>query len=153
MISIKFIVAAILPCALMATPAFAQSSATSAEDYAKEKAATEVKDAAKDMAQDAVMEKADDMAVDAAKEMHKSDNAMMIKGDPLTIETSTAVIKAEDAEMKIDGETAIIKADKVMTKPTMMEPPSVTTTVVIACPEGTTAQDNGTCMITGDYKE
>lgn len=133
----KIIAAATVSCALFAGPAFAQSSATKAEDYAKDKVATEAKD----------------MAADKAP-----DNAMMIKGDPLTVETPSAIIVADDAEMILEDGNTILNADKVTSKskmeaPNMMEAPAAVTSVTIACPEGTTAQNDGTCMITGDYKE
>ncbi len=129
---------------LLAAPAFAQSSATKAEDYAKENAVEEVKDKAKDMASD-----------NMKKDMTDSDPAMMIKGDPLTIETPTAIITAEDAEMTMEDGSTILEADEVTTKSKMIDTaaPAATTTVTVSCPKGTTAQDDGTCMITGDYKE
>ena len=141
----KIIATASVSCILFAAPAFAQSSATKAEDYAKDKVTTEAKKAAK--------EEVKDMATETSKEMLKPDNAMMIKGDPLTIETSSDVITADDAEVLIEGDVTMIEADDIMTKSKMIDVNDPVTTVVTACPEGTTAQDDGTCMITGDFAE
>lgn len=133
----KFVTVAMVPCALIAAPAFAQSSATKAEDYAKEKAVEEVKDKAADEAKD--------MAMDKAKEMK---------------EDHTLVIKTSDGEMNIDSDGVKMKDEMATPKPVMektetMSAPATSepSMVVIACPEGTTAQDDGTCMITGDYAE
>ena len=137
----KIIAATLLPCALMAAPAFAQSSATKAEDYAKDKAVEEVKDTAKDM------------ATEKANERVKTDNGMMIKGAPVPMEAPAPVIIAEDAEMSLEGDTTPYKSNELIAEPAMMDAPAQPTLVVIACPEGTTAQDDGTCMITGNYEE
>ena len=141
----KILTAALLPCALMVAPAFAQSSATKADDYAKEKAVEEVKDAAKDMVTEKAAKKANDMV--------KSDNAMMIKGAPVMMEAPAPVIIAQDADMGLQGDTTTYKSDDIIAKPAMIDAPATATSVVIACPEGTTAQNDGTCMITGDYQE
>lgn len=131
------IAAALMPCALLAAPAFAQSSATKAEDYAKDKAAKEMS------------EKAPDMVKDEAKDMARSvldkathDKAKMDK--PMT---------APDTSLMIKGDPVMIEANETPVQPDMMDAPANVTTVVTACPEGTTAQDDGTCMITGDYEE
>lgn len=128
-----------LSLALFAAPAFAQSSATDAKDYAKEKAVEEVKDKASDMAKD----KAEDMAMDKAKKM-KGDHKLMIKSSD-----GDMAVGAEGVETMMDKPVM----EQEMAKQDMMPAPAATTTVVVSCPEGTTAQDDGTCMITGDYEE
>lgn len=142
----KYVAAAVTTVALLSTPAFAQSSATKAEDYAKEKAVKEMKDEASDMAPDEMKS-----AVEMQDAVKSEGTPMMIKGDPLTIETPTAKITAEDAEMTMEEGKTSLEADEIKTESKMMETPAATT-VLIACPEGTTAQADGTCMITGDYK-
>lgn len=138
--TIKPILAAAgLSLALFAAPAFAQSSATKAEDYAKEKAVEEVKEKATDMAK----EKAEDMVMDEAKKM-KGDHKLMIKSSD-----GDMAVGADGVEPLVD--TPAMEPE--MAKEDMMMAPAPTTTVVVSCPEGTTAQDDGTCMITGDYAE
>jgi hypothetical protein len=143
----KIIATAGVSCLLFAAPAFAQSSATKAEDYAKDKAATEVKDAVKD----------------EAKDMVKGHDADQSPGsDPLMIKSPSEAITATEGEIAVSDDGMMLKGKEIMTKsnpqmtkkPARMDAPAAATkTVVIACPEGTTAQDDGTCMITGEYEE
>lgn len=141
----NIIATASVSCLLFAAPAFAQSSATKAEDYAKDKATTEVKDAAKD----------------EAKEMVKGHDATPTQtSDPLMIKSPADVITTTEGEVAVSDDGMMLKGKEIMTeshpqmtkKPAMRDAPA-TATVVIACPEGTTAQDDGTCMITGEYEE
>ena len=100
--------------------------------------------------------KAKDAAVDKAKDvmMEKAEDAMMEKGDAMMKEKTSygSGTKTEDAMMK--------KGDAMMKEGTIKSSApsygSGTTTAAptaqaINCPFGTTAQPNGTCMITGNY--
>jgi len=151
--------AALMSCALIATPTFAQ-------DKMKDKAVEEVTDKAvsegKSMAKKAMKKEAKKMMTpeqgvmikgDKVEEM--ADETVKASGDPLIIETPEATITAVEGEMEMkDGKTTIM-AKEIMTepKPVMMEAPAPAPVAVeIACPSGTTAQPDGTCMITGDYE-
>jgi len=156
--------ALLLPCVLLAGPSFAQSSATKAEDYAKDKVVEEVKDKAmtkgEDMAKDAVK----DVTANEAEKMSAPADAM-IKSDPAVVETPAITPPAKDG-MMIKGKE--IASDHIIHKSGMkdapveaapvQEPVNITTPAPapaipnIACPAGTTAQPDGTCMITGDYR-
>ncbi|MEP4053386.1 MAG: hypothetical protein ABJN22_14175 [Litorimonas sp.] len=143
----KIIAIAGVSCLLFSAPAFAQSSATKAEDYAKDKAASEAKDAVNDEAKDMI-------------KGHDADQSPA--SDPLMIKSPSEAIAATEGEIAVSDDGMMLKGKDIMTeskpemtkKPAMMDAPTTaTTTVVIACPEGTTAQDDGTCMITGDEEE
>jgi len=141
--------AAALSVALCAAPAFAQSSATKAEDYAKEKAVEEVKDKASDMA-------TEKMKMDDIKDVAPAAEGMILKADPAAVEMPKTDIMSKDGLPKMGDEDLLDPSD-IMETPEASTPtlstPAEPTLVVIACPEGTTAQDDGTCMITGDYAE
>lgn len=134
--------AAALSCALLAAPAFAQSSATDAKDYAKDKMTEKVENKAKD----AVTVKGDTV-------IHSSDDTVVIKGAPLMIETPNQTLTVKDGKMTAKDENMMVTGSeiKTMTRAPEVTPPAAQ--IDIACPFGTTAQVDGTCMITGDYRE
>lgn len=107
---------------------------------------------------DAVKSEADSMIKkeakkEAEKAMKKKAKSMMKNEDGSVQEIDSIIVK--DTMQKMPP----AKADVMMESSMGMEPmtdaaaPMVTQTINIACPAGTTAQPNGTCMITGDYKE
>ena len=99
----------------------------------------------------------------------KTEDAMMKKGDAMMKDKAKSYgsgAKAEDAMMK-KGDSMMKKEDAMM-KDKMMHEGTIKTSApsygsgtpaaapapaapVINCPTGTTAQANGTCMITGNY--
>ena len=75
---------------------------------------------------------------------------------------------AEELQEQVDGDAAMNAPDTTMTPVTQDTPlmegttmedtanvvapsPAPVTSTPIACPEGTTAQPDGTCMVTGDF--
>ncbi|WP_427451662.1 hypothetical protein [Litorimonas sp. WD9-15] len=135
--------AALVAAGLMAAPALAQDSLT-------EKAKTDVTDMAKDKAK-SMME--NEVTIKADKVMNK-DGKMTATGDPLTIETPEKIMVATDGVMTSGEDGVTIMGDTIeVTEKPMMDTAAPATTVNIACPEGTSAQPDGTCMITGDYAE
>ena len=85
--------------------------------------------------------------------MKKKAKSMMKNEDGSVQEIDSITVK--DTMQKMPP----AKADVMMESSMGMEPmtdaaaPMATQTINIACPAGTTAQPNGTCMITGNYKE
>lgn len=151
-----------------ASVSFAQSygSGTKAKEVAVDKATDMAKDKAKDMAGD----KAGmvDPAMKAGEHMMKGDSAkdaMMKAGKSEMKDKAKSYgsgTKTEDAMMK-KGDSMMKKEDAMM-KDKMMHQGTIKTSApsygsgtpapaapVINCPTGTTAQANGTCMITGNY--
>ncbi len=130
----------------MTNPAFAQDSMAQAADAVKDKAV----DMATDKAKDTVKDMAKDKMTDAVKSEMASD----------------AIVDGADKMVKKDwnmDKEMVKETGDVMTAPAVMQKPvsapvqaipadTTVETVRIACPEGTTAQDDGTCMITGDYQ-
>lgn len=148
--NIKPMIAALgVSCALLAAPAFAQSSATKAEDYAKDKAVKEMKDQVKDKTTEMASDKAADVKHDMKKDhtlvITTSDSIVSVNDEGTTVMDKAAVIAPAEDGMIIDNSKMVKEVDDDMT----------TTPVIteIACPAGTTAQSNGTCMITGEYQE
>ena len=89
----------------------------------------------------------DELTIKANHVTETNTGEVTIKGDPITIESPDQVITVKDGEMIMgqDGKVTIM-GDQIITaskKAVMVE---------IACPAGTTAQANGMCMITGEYK-
>jgi len=118
--------------------------------------------------------KAKDAAVDKAKDvmMEKAEDAMMKEGDAMMKDKAKSYgsgAKAEDAMMKDKAKSygSGAKAEDAMMKEKMMKEDTIKTSaptygsgtpattqapaININCPAGTTAQANGTCMITGNY--
>lgn len=140
--NIKPMIAALgVSYALLAAPAFAQSSATKAEGYAKDKAVKEMQDKAKDMSTDVKS----DAKTDHNLEITTSDSIVTV-GDEGTVVMDKSVIIAPVTNNTAMDDSKMVKdmGDAVTATPVITE---------VACPAGTTAQDNGTCMITGDYQE
>lgn len=101
-----------------------------------------VQDAGVAVAKDRMKTKAKGMATDMVMEKMSNDDGSMIDG---------RVKSASDTDMmKTTTMTAPspVMADPVMTKPAAAP---VTTMAPVNCPAGTTAQPDGSCMITGDY--
>jgi len=100
-------------------------------------------------AEDAMMKKGDAMMKDEAKSYGsgtKAKDAMMKEGDSMMKEKATDVMmKKGDAMMK---EGTIKTSAPSYGSGTAAPAPAVP---VLNCPAGTTAQPNGTCMITGNY--
>ena len=156
---IQNLTAAALPFMLLAAPAFAQ------DNMAQEV----VTDAAKDAAKAAVKQKTKDVTEDvkvlSGDVTKMKDGTIKAKGDPLVLDTPNNVITATKGEMILTEEETKIYGKEIQTKPKMIKAPAMQDDtnmpskmapspelVKIACPSGTTAQPNGTCMITGDYK-
>lgn len=152
---------------LMAAPAFAQTT-----DAVKDQAVDMAKDTVKDKATDMAKDKAKDMAADAIKSETAGD--VMVKGAEGVMKdkvNETAMDMAEDhakdkakdmAKKEMMGEPTmetgdVMEAPAVIQSPVEAPLPTIATdtpvqTINIACPSGTTAQPDGTCMITGDYQ-
>lgn len=136
----------------MTSPAFAQST-DAVKDKAVDMATDKAKSMAKDKVTDAVKsEMASDALVDGAEKMAKE---KMSKKD-WSLEKDAMSDKAiKDKAVKETGD--VMTAPAVMQKPVetpiqAMPADTAVETVNIACPSGTTAQSDGTCMITGDYE-
>jgi len=76
---------------------------------------------------------------------------LSVKGETLSVEKMEPMdtIKEVDSMEKMDS----MESMKTMDMSTDASVSGEVETVLVSCPEGTTAQTNGTCMITGDYKE
>ncbi len=128
---------AALGFALAAAPAYAQDS------MSEDKAA--VMDAAEETMESAeeVMEAAEELnAPDTTAEPVMADDAMM--GGEATMKDGT-----------VKPVTTMDGKDAVMSTPISETPapaPTQAQTAPVSCPSGTTAQSNGTCMVTGDWK-
>ena len=121
---------------------------------------------AKENAKDAVMGKAQGVMIDNVKgEKMLTEKGKMDGDDMMT--AGKVMMKggsAEDAAMAVAKENAkdaVMGKAKGMVKDQMMHQGTIKTAapmssapaaVTVNCPSGTTAQANGTCMITGDYK-
>lgn len=106
------------------------------------------------------------VAGEAAKSMDAKDamtagKVMMKGGSKEDAAMAVAKDKAKDAMMdKADGmmKKEMMQSGTVKSAPTYgsgTAAPAATapaTTVTVNCPSGTTAQPNGTCMVTGDYQ-
>jgi len=107
----------------------------------------------KSMAKDTVMGEGASMD---GKDAMTAGKVMMQGGSKEDAAMAVAKDKAKDAVMgKAEGmmkdkmmHSGTIKSAPAVTAPTTMTAPVPT----INCPAGTTAQANGTCMITGDYQ-
>ena len=120
--------------ALAAAPAYAQDS-MSDEKAAVMEAAEETMESAEE-----VMEAAEELnAPDTTAEPVMTDDAMM-GGD------------ATMADGMVKPMTTMEGKDAVMGAPVTDAPVTMPAqTAPVACPEGTTAQNDGTCMVTGDW--
>lgn len=130
--------AALIPWACLSAPAFAQDKTDKTPD------------------------KMEQMDIKADDIMTADDGTVTATGDPLILETPEQVTTATKGKMIVSDGKTVITADDITTKSKMTKDKMVTkmdetaaapVIADIACPEGTTAQDNGTCMITGDYAE
>lgn len=152
---IQNLTAAALPFMLLAAPAFAQ------DNMAQEV----VTDAAKDAVKQKTKDVKEDVKVLSGDVTKMKDGTIKAKGDPLVLDTPNNVITATKGEMILTEEETKIYGKEIQTKPKMIKAPAMRDDtnmpremvpspelVKIACPSGTTAQPNGTCMITGDYK-
>lgn len=105
---------------------------------AVEDAAEETMDAAEDTAEE-TMDAADDTMDDAKDMMDDADEAVEDAMDDA----------AEDAMDSKDDMADDMKEE--MADDTMAADVTATSSVTVACPEGTEAQADGSCMITGDW--
>lgn len=142
---------AVIAAGLMAAPAFAQDKMT---DKAKDEIATEVKSDAETVMKDKMDEFTLKEGVEADMEapekiMTRADGEMKVKGEITEMAAPEPVLMKETPTEKMMTEKAM-KTDEMMDTPVIDAP---VTTVEIPCPEGTTAQADGTCLVTGDYKE
>ena len=121
---------------------------------------------AKDNAKDAMMEKAEGVMTDNVMGKKMLTEKGKMDGDDM-MTAGKVMIKggsAEDAAMAVakdNAKDAMMGEAKGMVKDHMMHQGTIktaaptiaaSTAVTVNCPSGTTAQANGTCMITGDYQ-
>ncbi|GLQ19719.1 hypothetical protein ACFFUB_14915 [Algimonas porphyrae] len=132
--------AAALAFILAAPHAFAQDAKmkTTVEVEA-DNAVEDAMDDAADAAEDA-MDAAEDMADDAADAADDMADHTMDAADDAMDEAADAIDDAADATA--DAVDDAIDADADV---------DVDVRATVACPEGTEAQDDGSCMITGDW--
>jgi len=143
------------------TPAFAQygsgssyekppaSTQQTLDREARKRAKAEAKRAKKLAKKKAKMEQAE-----KEKAMMAKEDAMMVKGDAMMKKDDHMMAK-EDVMMKKDdhmmakGDVMMKKGDSMMKEDAMIK--TSTPSKPVNCPAGTTAQFDGTCMITGNY--
>lgn len=123
-------------------------------DSAKDAAMKVGKSEAKNMAKDKLMGEGASMATKSmdSDDMMTAGKVMMKGGSKEDAAMAVAKDKAKDAVM---GKAEGMVKDKMMHQGTIKtSAPTVTApaAVTVNCPAGTTAQANGTCMITGDYQ-
>lgn len=75
---------------------------------------------------------------------------IMLKGG--SKEDAAMAIAKDRAKDSMMGKAKSLMSAPVAAPAPLSAPAPVVTTTVVNCPAGTTAQDNGTCMITGDYQ-
>lgn len=87
-------------------------------------------------------------SADPENQAEMAKEEMMDKAEAATDAMEDAADEAEEmAEEAMDDATHAMK-EETMEKVVDVEPVE---TVTVACPEGTEAQDDGTCMVTGDW--
>ena len=114
-------------------------------------------------AQDAMADKASDKeaVMEAAEETLKSAEDMMDAAEALNAPDTTAEpVMSDDAMINGDATMhdgkVMAKGDMTTSDMTAMQKPDTApmqapATTPLACPSGTTAQADGTCMVTGDW--
>lgn len=169
----KLTATALTAAALLAAPAFADGHGDEAHEMKNKAKAAMTSPAAKAPLQ---QQKAEDLMQKAEQQMEAGNTEAAMntakKGVKMEIKAEQNVMKAEkmsgdNLELMNKGETSDLLTDTnatvlVNTDPnvqvivkdqaTTMAPAPAMPAASIACPYGTTAQPNGTCMITGDYK-
>lgn len=138
----KTLTTLMLTAAFAAAPAFAQDALI--ENEADEAAKQEMMDAEKAMMKDKMMD-------EAAPVMEEG---MMEKGmvEPAPVMTDKTEVMSDTVVM--DNEPLVDTAPMQGGTPIMDDSIAAQGPVEVvnmACPEGTTAQPDGTCMITGDF--
>lgn len=155
------IAAASLSCLFVASPVFAQDSTAKTQDLVKDKVVEEVKNTATDMVTEDMAAPEDAVIIKGDKIVNKPDGEVIIKGAPAMIKTPDQMIEVQDGTIAIREDTVTIEGSEIQTSPDPQPAPEpilapvaapAVTQIDIACPYGTTAQADGTCMITGDYK-
>ena len=139
---IQKLTVAALPLMWLAAPAFAQDKRDASE---------------------AVPDKMEQVDIKADDITTADDGTVTAIGDPVILRTPEQIITATKGKMIVTEDETEIYGDEITTKSKMvkdkimpeMDEPTASTPVIteVACPAGTTAQDNGSCMITGDYQE
>lgn len=142
---------AVIAAGLMAAPAFAQDKMT---DTAKDEVASEAKSEAETVMKDKMDEFTLKEGVEADREapekiMTRTDGEMKVKGEITEMAAPEPILIDDAPTEKVMTEKAV-ETDKMMDTPVIEAP---ITTVEIPCPEGTTAQADGTCLVTGDFEE
>lgn len=142
---------AVIAAGLMAAPAFAQDKMT---DTAKDEVASEAKSDAETVMKDKMDEFTLQEGVEADREapekiMTRADGEMKVKGEITEMAAPEPILIDDAPTEKVMTEKAV-ETDKMMDTPVIEAP---ITTVEIPCPEGTTAQADGTCLVTGDFEE
>lgn len=142
---------AVIAAGLMAAPAFAQDKMT---DTAKDEVASEAKSDAETVMKDKMDEFSLKEGVEADREapekiMTRTDGEMKVKVEITEMAAPEPILIDDAPTEKVMTEKAV-ETDKMMDTPVIEAP---VTTVEIPCPEGTTAQADGTCLVTGDFEE
>lgn len=142
---------AVIAAGLMAAPAFAQDKMT---DTAKDEVASEAKSDAETVMKDKMDEFSLKEGVEADREapekiMTRTDGEMKVKVEITEMAAPEPILIDDAPTEKVMTEKAV-ETDKMMDTPVIEAP---ITTVEIPCPEGTTAQADGTCLVTGDFEE
>jgi hypothetical protein len=105
-----------------------------------------------DKAEEAMMDKAEDAVMDMAKDTVTDAEPIMEKAEDTLAEPMTEDVIEEPPMFEPDMDAEPVMKDKAMMEtapsPTVAPP----TSIAVACPSGTTAQPDGTCMITGDWE-
>lgn len=142
---------AVIAAGLMAAPAFAQDKMT---NTAKDEVASEAKSEAETVMKDKMDEFTLKEGVEADREapekiMTRTDGEMKVKGEITEMAAPEPILIDDAPTEKVMTEKAV-ETDKMMDTPVIE---ALITTVEIPCPEGTTAQADGTCLVTGDFEE
>ena len=112
--------------------------------------------AASAYAQDAQMSDPDmtksEAVMDAAEETMKAAEETMEAAEDLEAQSPDADGMVKDDMMAPDAAMDDAMMEKQPTMETAPAPAAPSTTVAVACPEGTEAQADGTCMVTGNWQ-
>lgn len=147
-------------CALLASPALAGPHTSDKAQDAKtatEKVTGDMKDAVMDKAEGEVKGMVKDKANDMAKDhMKKTKHVPATGHSDIGGKAATQEMwdKKKNWDKKTVSPTTVIRepVPPVPTnKPMMTAPAPQTSAQIVNCPAGTTAQPNGSCLITGDY--
>lgn len=99
----------------------------------------------------------DDAAIDTAVDaiqMEMKAEANVDKAEAMTGETLMLKTTGETgAPIKGESATVLVNVNPQTVTKVISPAPSAAMSMSIACPAGTTAQPDNTCMITGDYKK